>query len=315
MFKRTVITLCILAISLAACAPAAATPASSMDYYESEGGKAVPSAPMEAPAAVSREQVSAFDSAGQAIPPAERLVIQNADLTIVVENPNQTKDAIASLAADLGGFVVSSQSSQYRTDDGLELPRASITIRVPSEKLEEALGQIHGLVADPNEDIRDENRSGQDVTQEYTDLNSRLRNLEDAEKQLREIMASAQKTEDVINVFNQLTSVREQIEVIKGQIKFYEESAALSAIKVQIEPLEGFAPLTIGGWKPAGVAADAFRALQKTMRFLGNALIWIIVYMLPVVLVIGLPILLVIYLVRRGRRKKSAAAPPPPAQS
>ena len=56
------------------------------------------------------------------------------------------------------------------------------------------------------------------MTSDYTDLQSRLRNLEDAEEQLRTIMDSAFNTEDVLTVYNRLVEVREQIEVIKGQI-------------------------------------------------------------------------------------------------
>ena len=83
-------------------------------------------------------------------------------------------------------------------------------------------------------DIRSENVSGQDVTAEYTDLTSRRNNLERAEAQLQEIMASATKTEDVLNVFNQLTQIRGEIEVIKGQMKYYEESSNFSAINVEL---------------------------------------------------------------------------------
>ncbi len=103
-------------------------------------------------------------------------------------------------------------------------------IRVPAEKLDEALETIK---ADAIE-VQSENQSGQDVTSQYVDLESQLKNLEAAEEQLMEIMQKAEKTEDVLNVFNQLTSIRGQIESIKGQMKYFEESAALSAITVRL---------------------------------------------------------------------------------
>jgi hypothetical protein len=91
------------------------------------------------------------------------------------------------------------------------------------------------------------------VTSEYTDLESRLGNLEAAEEQLTRIMESAVKTEDVLNVYNQLVQTREQIEVIKGQMKYYEQSAAMSAVSVELIPNEAVQPLSIGGWQPVGV--------------------------------------------------------------
>jgi hypothetical protein len=79
-----------------------------------------------------------------------------------------------------------------------------MTIRVPAERLDEALVTIK---AETDQPIISENHSSQDVTAEYTDLNSRLTNLQAAEKQLQEIMAEAIKTEDVLSVYSQLVSV------------------------------------------------------------------------------------------------------------
>ena len=188
------------------------------------------------------------------------------------------------------GFVVSSRLYKTYTEDGVEVPAANITVRVPAERLTEALDTIKALVADPATDIIYENVTGDDVTDQYTDLRSRLTNLENTEKQLQEIMDEAKKTEDVLNVYNQLVSIREQIEVTKGQIKYYEESAALSAISVNIQSLECVAPLTIGKWQPVGVARDAIQALVNTLKFLANAAIWIILFFVPVGLVIYFPL-------------------------
>ena len=81
------------------------------------------------------------------------------------------------------------------------------------------------------------------MTAEYVDLQSRLKNFEAAEAQLNEILEKATETEDVVNIFNQLVYYREQIEVVKGQIKYYDEAAALSAINVRIIAEETVQPL------------------------------------------------------------------------
>lgn len=245
----------------------------------------------------------------------QRIVIRNASLTIVVVDPGRSLDAIGHMAEAMGGYIVSSDLHRAYTRNGIEVPEAYITVRVPAERLSDALAQIKAQVQDAENDILNENVTGQDVTKEYTDLNSQLRNLEDAEAQLREIMASATKTEDVLAIFQQLTQVRRDIEVLKGQIKYYEESASLSSISVQLQAQEAVQPLQVGGWKPVGTARNAVQALIDTLQFLAKAAIWIIIFILPVSLIVFGPLVLLIWLIRRGmkNRKKQPPAATPPA--
>ena len=97
------------------------------------------------------------------------------------------------MTGDKGGFVVSSRLYKTWTESGIEVPEASMTIRVPAESLDDALDEIKSLVNDPLNDILNESVSGEDVTKEYTDLNSRLKNLEQAQEQLQEIMGFSNK--------------------------------------------------------------------------------------------------------------------------
>lgn len=247
-------------------------------------------------------------------------MIKNATLSIAVTSPLDVLDAITRMAEEMGGYVVTSNSYKATSSSGLELPEANISIRVPAEQLNEALERIKALVEDQENDILTENVTGQDVTQDYTDQKSRLVNLENTERQLQAIMDEASKTEDVLAVYNQLVSVREQIEVIKGQIKYYEELAALSMIQVRIQSKAAIEPLSIGSWKPVGVARDALQATLNGLKFIGTAAIWIILFILPVGLVIILPLWLLFKLICRARKNRNpnsqAAAPPvPPSES
>jgi hypothetical protein len=109
----------------------------------------------------------------------ERVVIKNASLEIVVQDPISSVDAISRMAEEMGGFVVNSNTYRIRTTRGNEVPEANITVRVPATRLNEAMDRIKALVGDPGQDVINENISGQDVTQEYTDLNpgSRTRKM------------------------------------------------------------------------------------------------------------------------------------------
>lgn len=308
MIKRLSIFLLIAVMALSGCAGSrsATSEAPGISSVQSDGEASA--GEWDEPANASPEQPA--EPAQQDV---ERIVIRNAELTILVEDPSQAIGTVSGMAETMGGFIVSSNLYKTHTNNGQEVPEGSITIRVPADRLNEALSQIKGLVKDPENDVRSEVVSGQDVTKEYTDLNSRLKNLQETERQLREIMASAVKTEDVLAVHEQLTQIREQIEVIQGQIQYYQEAAALSSISVRILALASVQPLEIGGWQPAGVARDALQALIDTLQGLANIAIWLVIYVLPIGLVIFLPIGLLVRWLRKGAKARKVQAQAPPA--
>ena len=216
----------------------------------------------------------------------EPLVIRNANLTLVVDDPGKTADEIGKMAEQFGGFVVYSNvfQSSSGTSSGSVI-RASVSVRVPVERLDDALERIQNDAIE----VREKRISGEDVTQQFTDLQSRLRNLEAAEEQLLVIMEAALETEDVLRVFNDLRQVREDIEVIKGQMNYFEDSARLSLINVELIPDELAQPLEIGGWRPEGTAKQALEALIQTLQFLADAGIWLAICALPIALLLGVP--------------------------
>jgi tellurite resistance-related uncharacterized protein len=237
----------------------------------------------------------------------QQMVIMNADLSIAVDDPGLSMSAIQKLASDMGGFTVSSNLYKIQTSSGLEVPEASLTIRVPAEKLNDALAQIKAMTGDAVKYTLSENITGQDVTQEYTDLKSRLRNLQEADAKLTEFYDKSTNTEEALAIYNQKMQVTEQIEVIKGQMQYYEQSSSKSAITIRIVAKETIAPVTIAGWQPAGVARDAIQALINFGKGLANFLIWLIILIVPVLLVIGLPVFFFVrWLVRRNRREQAA---------
>jgi hypothetical protein len=309
MFKKILITLSILPFILAACAPAAA-PEDGGQYMtvEREFAEGAP-APMEAPVA---DMATGFEADQAAA--GERIVIKNGRLEIVVEKPEESLDRISRLAEELGGFVVNANMYQSVLEDGQEVPRGSITIRVLADKMDEAVARIE---AESDRLPLSKTIDSQDVTSEYTDLESRLRNLEAAEAQLVEIMENANRTEDVLSVYSQLTQVREQIEVIKGQMKYYEDSARLSSISVELIANQAVQPINIGGWEPVGVVKDAIQALIRGLQIIVNVAIWLILFILPILIVIVLPIYLIVrFVIRRRKQQKSkptSADPEAPA--
>jgi hypothetical protein len=282
---------------LTACGIGAAPAQRSFDF----AGGAATEAPMmlEAPApAEGFAPEPSVDSASNATggdgfdaTAVERIVIQNADLSIVVIDPEDKLDEIAKMAEDMGGFVVSKNVFQTTTGNNLKVPEGNITVRVPAENLDQALEKIKSDAVE----VQNENRSGQDVTRDYVDLQSRLKTHEQAAEQLSKILEEKTESAEVIDVFNQLVYHREQIEMLKGQINYYEEAAALSAVSVHVSAEETLQPLEIAGWRPAGVARDALQALINFFQGFVNFLIWLIILIIPA----GLLILVLMWLVWR----------------
>jgi len=305
MIKRIFFIISLFTLILAACSPAASPAEAPFDGDASReaAGGAMPEAPMEEAAFDSSAE---FQSGNGAV---ERLVIKNASLDIVVADTPETMDAIGRMAEEMGGFIVTANLYQSQLASGVEIPRASITIRVPATRLDEALERIEARSDRP---VENKTINSQDVTQEYTDLQSRLRNLEATEAQLMRIMEDANRTEDVLRVYNELTRVREEIEVTKGRIQYFEQSARLSSITVNILPEEAVQPLSVGGWQPVGEARDAIQALINGLQILAKAAIWLGLFLIPTLVVILLPLYLIVRaLLRwRARRKERQAAQP-----
>ena len=309
MLKKLSIALVIFTLLLAGCSAAMPNRESVQTVYVEEPAMA-PMAESESLGAGAYSDKGAFalDNAGT-IP--ERLVIKNANLAISVEDPTISMETISKMAEAMGGFVVSADMYQQTLSNGVKVPQVTMTIRVPAEKLDEAMATIK---AETDLPVISENISSQDVTADYTDLNSKLTNLEAAEKQLQEIMASANRTEDVLAVYSQLVSVREQIEVTKGQMLYYERSAALSAITAQLYANAATQPLTIGGWQPKGVAKEALQSLINALQSIGNFVIRAGILYIPVLAIIFVPIILVIWGIRKlVRKNRTAKNVPPPA--
>ena len=209
----------------------------------------------------------------------------------------------AAMAEEMGGFIVSSNVYKTTFEGGGEGVKAQIVVRVPVEQLDEAMERMK---ADAIEVLNDF-VSGQDVTKEYTDLQSYLRNREALEQQLLGFLRDAEDTESALQVFNELEEIRSDIDITKGQIQYYEEAARLSSISVRLEPDIAERELQIGPWKPVGTAKRAVEALLNTLKFIGNLLIVLIILIIPTAIVIAVIVWPIYKLYRRFRPKKAKA--------
>lgn len=237
----------------------------------------------------------------------QRLIIRNGNISLVVEDTLATKEAIEDMVNEMAGegaFVVS--SNQY--DSGSEeLPYIDMQIRVPSTRFDEVMDRM----ADMAVDVTNRNESGQDVTEEYVDLQARLESLEAARQRLLEIMENAQTTEDLLQAEQQLTQREAEIESIKGRMQYLSESARLSSISISLQPYILSQPVD-STWRPAETLRRALGDFVESLEDFGDFAIYSSIVCLPWILVAGAVIYgivrLVLWRVRIRREKKAVAA-------
>lgn len=250
------------------------------------------------PARVVDTMVPGLMAAADAEPAAPRMIVRTADVKIIVADTSKIVEAITKSAEASGGYV--SGSNIWR--DG-ELLRAKLTLRVPADKLTATLASIRAMA----KRVENETISSEDVSQEYVDLESQMRNLEATEAELRELLKVARQNSkraaDVLEVHQQLTVIRAQIEQTKGRMRYLSQVAAMSAINLEVVPDAIAQPVVEPGWQPLVIVKDASRALVGLMQTLATAAIWFTVYVLPITGMLLLGAYLLWKLARRSRAR------------
>ena len=214
----------------------------------------------------------------------ERKIVRTGQITLEVEDIAANMGKIADLATQLSGYVVSSHKYE-----GERSTSGSITIRVPSDRFDEAFDKLRDLGIS----VPYENTQARDVTEEYVDLEARLRNLEATEAQYLALLEKAEEVEDMLKVQRELSNVREAIERIEGQMKYLERTSEMALIEVSLEETKSL----VAPWSVSGAAKSAVRGLITFGRGLATVIIWLGVFCW-----IWIPIL-VIWLRRRRRAK------------
>lgn len=229
----------------------------------------------------------------------ERMIIWTGDISLVVKDAGESLEQVEAIAKDLGGYVVNS-SSWYQE----EQVRARLTIRVPAGEFDTVLVRLKDLAIT----VESRNVSTQDVSEEYTDLDSRLRNLEATETELLELLTEVRertgKAEDVLAVHRELSNIRGQIEQVKGRMQYLEKMTAMATINIELIPDVLARPIVVAGWQPSGTAANALRSLVRTLQFIVDAAMWLVIYVLPTLVVIAIPFFILWLIWRRWRRRR-----------
>lgn len=234
---------------------------------------------------------------------ADRMIIRTGSLALLVGDTNKAMESVGGIVAELQGYIVSSNS--WRNN---EYVSANMSVRVPAASFDAAMERIKAVA----NVVKNTSTSGDDVTEEYADLDAQLRTLKATENELLELLTQVRertgKAEDILAVYRELTNIRSQIERIEGRMQYLGRMTAMATINISLEPDIADQPLTSDTkWRPQATLASALKRLVETLQFLGDALIWILLYVAPILILILLPLVALVWLINRLRRNKKQA--------
>lgn len=208
--------------------------------------------------------------------PSTRKIIYTANLEIEVNSYEKALKNIQKKVEVYQGYIVESTMFEEEENKGTS---GFITVRVPQEKFREFIQ----LVEDGSENVLSSSISGQDVTEEYVDLGSRLRSKQVVEERLLSYMKKAEKTEDLLAISKDLASVQEEIDQIKGRMKYLENKSELATITIHMTENN----LTISG-EDLNTWDKTKQQLLKSLNWLLTAVSGFIIFFvgnLPIILV------------------------------
>ncbi len=202
----------------------------------------------------------------------DRKIIRTATLTLTIEDVLDGVQRVESIAGAAGGFVSASSVFVEDPGEGDEDRRqtATVTIRVPAEAYGSVMGQLRGIA----KEVKSEASEASEVTEEYTDLEARLRNLQGVEAQLLELLTKAGTIPDILTVQDRLNSVRLEMEQVQGRINLLDSLTDLATITVELAPPVAPAQEPAGeqGWAQEAWE-NAWEASQDALEVMGTAAI------------------------------------------
>jgi hypothetical protein len=324
MINRFLFVSLLIVLVLTACAPAATPrsydgPAATKEpaYYEEPAAGLAP--PVEQEARAGGDDHAApgeitYDTGATVsdVPAYQRMVIKNAEIRLLVTDSDVAIDSVTQLVGDVRGYIISSQVwyAEYNSEN---YKYATITIGIPADQFEVVLRRLRGLSIR----VLNETASGQDVTDQYVDLQSQLVNLEATRDRIKSFLDQAKTVDEALRINQQLSDVEAQIEQIKGKMNYLSDRSAFSTVTVTIEPDLPPIPATATPtpvptatpvpWDPGKTFEKSTKTLTTAYQGIVEFLIWFFVVLVPILAPFILLGWLIWWLIHRASQKKPKA--------
>ncbi len=241
------------------------------------------------------QEESASSQEGEIIQ-SDRKIIYTANLQIEVKNYQQSFNTIESQVADRGGYIVDSNMQGYAENDSTT---GHVTVRIPQGQFREFIQ----IVEDGSSKVLESSISGQDVTEEFIDLESRLKSKSVVEERLLTFMEQAEKTEDLLTISGDLAEVQGEIEEIKGRMNYLENRTDLATVTIYMEEnnvtISGMSEGELNTWEKTK------QQFLNSINFLLAVFSGIFVFIigsLPVFILLGILAMIGFFIYRRIRK-------------
>ena len=223
---------------------------------------------------------------------SNRMIVKNAEIRMLVQETDDAIDRALQVVGDVNAYIISSKV-WYQDANGINYKYATLTIGVPVDQFETAMRRLRSLSIR----VLDENASGQDVTDEYVDLQSQLGNLEATRDRIRTFLDDAKSVEESLRINQELTNIEGEIEKVKGRMNYLSNRSAFSTITATFEP--DIPPLptptitptptplptpTPKVWNPGKTAEHAKDTVVSAYQIIIEMLIWIMMVIVPLLL-------------------------------
>ncbi len=172
---------------------------------------------------VAEAKLSDQSKSGSGLIAIERKLIKTGNIEFEVSSVTETKERIASLVNESGGYISSDNQNNYGGG-----PRFEQVVRIPSDKLDDFVTRIEALA----KKVDSKSISTQDVTEEFIDVETRLATKKELEARYRDLLKQAKTVKDIIEVEAQLNNVRGEIESMEGRLKYLNSQVSYSTLTV-----------------------------------------------------------------------------------
>ena len=225
-----------------------------------------------------------------------RALILTASISMRAQDPWGAADRAQAVATSLGGEVMSMSQSGKGDDRS-----ASVVLRVPAERFNDALRQLRAL---SDVEVLSSSVDSKDVTEQFVDLEARLRAKQAEEQRYLALLARAERIEDILRIDQSLAQVRTQIEQLTGQVNSIKTRTTFSTISISVTPL-GVLPSDPKVYDPTRTVERAIAALGVMLRVVADLAIWMLVFGWIPLLILG-----VAFGLQRTRRTTATASTP-----
>ena len=229
--------------------------------------------------------------------PTVRMIIHQARISTNVKDLEKAQQNMEEKVKEYEGYIV--ESNVYLESD--ETSTGKMIVRIPEKHFETFLSEAEEEASK----VLEKNGTGQDVTEQYIDLSSRVKSKRAVEERLLAFMKDAEKTEDLLKISNDLAEVQEEIEVLVGKINYLENQTSFSTIELTMYENRVIIPeienKDLNTWEKT---KKQFITSTNSLLSIGSGIIvFIFGNLLVLVLLVGIAVV-VVWVIKRKKIKK-----------